>query len=549
MSVTNLAIFIQRQPVVDAEGLWTKMFDPPRYGPPTPELIDLPSVGLDGTTGIYPGIRANPVPSVMRAAGYIVPLGAVGAAPPYTVIRSLMHGIAIGTWDQGVVGRPSILQWFLFADDQLAGGPDALGNDFNSPQLPAPTYRAPRGAICHNLTACQGPPPHTIHWHGIEPTPMNDGVGHCSFEVQGSYTYQWQPNFIGTYFYHCHRNTMQHFEFGLSGLMPFHPPDAWFASIASVTDVPTGAVTLNATPIGAGRDGKFRTAANLSFSGLPAFPGYIPGDPVQGVNIPDPWNGNPFLKFPTHPHAYTVPYDVEALWAVDDRDSVWSALAPDPFTTFPQLGNTPGVDDQFALRAGINNFFNFNDFNADYWFVTGVPVPGPKGSVGANGVLINPSGVSVAHQGTGGGLPVGPRGVGVIPPQINSGMSNTQVAIAANRGETVFIRCLCSAYNSVRTTFPVDVVIIEWDGRALGVPPLNRYTRPVLIPAGTPITHSTARRWGVILNVPLSANPVHTPVQVDFLETRSSQFSPNGPISLTGGGEVLMTAFIPFDIN
>ncbi|MHB8069312.1 MAG: multicopper oxidase domain-containing protein [Desulfobaccales bacterium] len=534
MSVASPANTILRQSVVDSEGLWTKMFDPPRYGPPTPELLNLPQIGLDGTTGQFPGVRANPVPSVMIAAGMMNSLTTI----PYTAQRSLMHGFSIPTWDQGVPGRPSTLQFFLFADDNLLGGP--VLNPFSNPQFPAPTYRAPRGAVCHNHTDCQGPPPHTIHWHGIEPTPMNDGVGHCSFEVQGSYIYQWQPNFIGTYFYHCHRNTMQHFEFGLAGIMPFHPPDAWFASIASVVNAATGQVTLNATPIGAGRDGLFRTAANLSFSGLPSFPGYIPGNPVQGVNIPDPWTGDPFLKFPTHPHAFTVPYDVEAIWVVDDRDSVWSALAPDPFTTFPQFGTIPGVNDQFALRPGSNGFFNFNDFNADYWYVTGVPVPGEKGTT----AVIDPSGPSTADGGHGGGLPVGPRGVGVLPPQLNSGMSNTQVSIAANRGETVFIRNLCAAYNSCRTTFPVDVVIIEWDGRALGVPPLNRYTRPQLVKAGTPIVHSTARRWGAILNVPLSSPSVSSPVKVEFLDTRSTSV-----LSLTGGGDVVMTALIPFDIN
>ena len=545
MAITpNSGITILRQSVVDAEGLWTKMFDPPRYGPPTPEWIVLPSVGLDGSTGIYPGIRANPVPSVMIAAGYMNSATTI----PYTVQRSLMHGISIPTWDQGVPGRPSSLQFFLFADDNLLGGPVLA--PFNSPQFPAPTYRAPRGAICHNHTDCQGPPPHTIHWHGIEPTPMNDGVGHCSFEVQGSYIYQWQPNFIGTYFYHCHRNTMQHFEFGLAGIMPFHPPDAWFASIASVTNVSTGTVTLNGIPIGAGRDGLFRTAANLDFPGISGrFPGYFPGDPIQGVNFPeDPAFAGTFLGFPTHPHAYTVPYDVEALWVVDDRDSVWSALAPDPFTTFPQFGATPGVDDQFALRPGTNGFFNFNDFNADYWYITGVPVPGPKGTT----ATIDPTGTSTADGGHGGGLPVGPRGVGVIPPELNSGMSNTQVSIHANRGETVFVRNLCAAYNSCRTTFPagLDVVVIEWDGRALGVPPLNRYTRPYLLPKNSDgtstIIHSTARRWGAIFNVPTNHASISSFATVEFLDTRST-----AQMSLTppGGGEVLMTAEIPIDID
>ena len=191
MSVALPANTILRQSVVGSEGLWTKMFDPPTASPPTPENLDLTIIGLDGHPlgGLPAFLRANPVPSVMEAAGYLAP------SMPYQVVRSLLHGATIPTWD----GLKQ-MKFFLFADDELLGK-DAQGVNFKNGQFPAPTVRVPRGAIYHAMTSALGPPPHTIHWHGIEPTPINDGVGHCSMEL-GQYTYQWQPNFIGTYFYH-----------------------------------------------------------------------------------------------------------------------------------------------------------------------------------------------------------------------------------------------------------------------------------------------------------------------------------------------------------
>ena len=139
---------------------------------------------------------------------------------------------------------------------------------------------------------------------------------------------------------------------------------------------------------------------------------------------------------------------------------------------------SPGSTTNLTSIPAANGFFNFNDFNADYWFVTGVPVPAQ--SRGARRTL--PTGLdhSARTQQRGFRHPDRHRGQQWARP--SSSAASARPTIPA------------------RITFPVDVVIIEWDGRALGVPPLNRYTRPILVKAGTPIVHSTARRWGAILN-------------------------------------------------
>lgn len=103
--------------------------------------------------------------------------------------------------------------------------------------FPGPLIRPKEGQIFHaSFSPSKGN--HTIHWHGMEPDPRNDGVGHTSFEIAGDYTYQWQPEkgrpgnadygTAGTYFYHCHVNTTLHVQMGMFGPLiidPIEHPD------------------------------------------------------------------------------------------------------------------------------------------------------------------------------------------------------------------------------------------------------------------------------------------------------------------------------------
>jgi len=509
MSFSNPKFTIPRQSVVGMEGMFAKMWDPPTDSPATPDRV----------------LPTNPVPEVMLAAGFqnIVSV-------PHTVQRDLLHGLDIPSWDD-----LKKLKFMVFRD---ADNPATSSGNY-----PGATIRVPRGVIFHADSQGHGPPPHTIHWHGIEPTPINDGVGHCSMEI-GHYTYQFQPNFIGFYFCHCHRNTVQHFEFGLYQALLIEPPDAYFASIANLNQDGSApeTVILNNIPIGHCRDGKRRIAANVASVLVPdgpvaalhhgvindgtltdlssMFPGFN-NRPIDALD--DQWTGDSGLKFTTDPHAMTVPYDVEALWVVDDRDSVWSDLAPNARATYPSQGDTPGVNDNFHGNAGgvvgPGDFFAFNDFHADYWFVTGVPVPAARIDKGGTGVGTIPAGI-------------------VVPPELNSGVSGTQVSIEATVGDTILVRCLDAAYNNAEITFPVDVVIIAWDGRSLGIPPYTQYNHAYLVPSGTPIHISVARRFDALIR---AASPIEDFATVKFIDTRGE--------NVAGFEQVLMTAQIPLHIN
>ncbi|GAK41603.1 hypothetical protein TCA2_4094 [Paenibacillus sp. TCA20] len=60
---------------------------------------------------------------------------------------------------------------------------------------------------------------HTIHFHGLDTDQANDGVPHTSKDllVGDSYTYRFKADHAGTYFYHCHVDTIEHLQMGMTG--------------------------------------------------------------------------------------------------------------------------------------------------------------------------------------------------------------------------------------------------------------------------------------------------------------------------------------------
>ncbi|MGF7212524.1 FtsP/CotA-like multicopper oxidase with cupredoxin domain [Skermanella aerolata] len=129
--------------------------------------------------------------------------------PPTVRVFRKVHGSFDVTMPDG-----RDVRFWGFVDPNTSGGDRTW---------PSPLIRVRQGQIIHaTLDAAKNT--HTIHWHGIEPSTMNDGVGHTSFEVSNQYTYQWQAKSPGTYFYHCHKNTVLHFEMGMYGPLVIDPP-------------------------------------------------------------------------------------------------------------------------------------------------------------------------------------------------------------------------------------------------------------------------------------------------------------------------------------
>ncbi len=253
------------------------------------ENARLPEVPLDE----FPAFHKHVCPPTFEGG----PLDPV--TPTVTMERKLAVGIQVEFPDGAKLDR-----WCIEDNRDSAKGKT----------FPSKLCRTVEGDIVH-ATVSAAVNTHTIHWHGIEPSPMNDGVGKHSFEFSSRFTYQFATSQAGTYFLHCHKNTPLHFERGLYGFFIVDP----------------------------------KKPATPEASGVP--------------NPPYPTGGPGFVAA-QNPPSNVRKYDVEALWAFDEIDTRWNELDHDAFM------QACDPDDPISARNFTQNGI-LNNFRPDVFTISG----------------------------------------------------------------------------------------------------------------------------------------------------------------------------------
>lgn len=129
----------------------------------------------------------------------------------------------------------NVKKFHLYATDGYFTMPDgeevyiwgySLENKQGTATYPAPLIEVEEGDAVEitltnlgNSKSNVAPTTHTIHFHGLDTNQANDGVPHTSLSIADgeSFTYKFNSPFAGTYFYHCHADTIQHLQMGMTG--------------------------------------------------------------------------------------------------------------------------------------------------------------------------------------------------------------------------------------------------------------------------------------------------------------------------------------------
>jgi FtsP/CotA-like multicopper oxidase with cupredoxin domain len=133
----------------------------------------------------------------------------------------------------------------MFRTQVMANGTSintwAFGGGFNNDRsVPCPVIEGIEGQLV--TVTLDSMMPHSIHLHGLDVDQANDGVpstsGYVAMMAMGGFgrvegqtnlgtpfDYEFIAPHAGTYAYHCHVDTVLHFEMGMYGTVIIRPPD------------------------------------------------------------------------------------------------------------------------------------------------------------------------------------------------------------------------------------------------------------------------------------------------------------------------------------
>jgi FtsP/CotA-like multicopper oxidase with cupredoxin domain len=201
----------------------------------------LASLGVTGGTvavaAVLPGVVSAPQEEAPVQGGAMGP-HALGAGMPMTV-GQVDHGFngfnptdILTDFDYGRVSRlpggQTLREWELIAQDkeiEVAPGVRYPAWTYNG-RVPGPTLRATEGDRLRIHFQNGSSMPHTIHFHGVHPYPMDGvpGAGPGALKTGESFTYEFDAEPFGCHLYHCHTFPLaRHIGKGLYGAFIVDP--------------------------------------------------------------------------------------------------------------------------------------------------------------------------------------------------------------------------------------------------------------------------------------------------------------------------------------